>query len=423
MGTQGIETALTMRIRCLALCLCVSMVQLFFSAPAHAADKRTQRQAQLKDVRSKIETTQKKLARNEEAHDAVRAQIRALDASIAASGKRLQDFAAQRRGVQAELQQLEQQTQALTQQTAMQQAQLARLLYQQNLRGDNEALRLLLSGEDPNQRARDGYFLAMLSHGKAELIDQLKSAQLEKQKLAAAAAEKNAKLAAIQQQQQEAQKTLLAQQQQRQELLARIGNRIEQQKRELAALKRDEQRLGTLIERLTRQASRPAKKPRERTRSAEHKPPANETALNNEREPEAGLKGAFAALRGKLRLPVKGEIANRFGTPRAEGGAKWKGIYIRAAEGAEVKAVAAGRIAFADTLRGFGNLIIVDHGDGFFTIYGNNQSLTRQNGDKVSAGEVIARAGNSSGSAESGLYFELRHQAQALDPLQWVSLR
>jgi septal ring factor EnvC (AmiA/AmiB activator) len=95
-------------------------------------------------------------------------------------------------------------------------------------------------------------------------------------------------------------------------------------------------------------------------------------------------------------------------------------VFIRAAGGSEVKAVAAGRVVFADWLRGFGNLAIVDHDDGFLSVYGNNESLFRTVGDAVKTGEVIAAVGNSGGNPETGLYFELRHLGQPLDPMKWV---
>jgi septal ring factor EnvC (AmiA/AmiB activator) len=98
-------------------------------------------------------------------------------------------------------------------------------------------------------------------------------------------------------------------------------------------------------------------------------------------------------------------------------------VFIRAANGAEVKAIAPGRIVFADWLRGFGNLAIVDHGDGYLSVYGNNESLFKAVGQPVKTGEAIASVGNSGGNPETGLYFELRHLGQPLDPLKWVSLR
>ena len=93
-----------------------------------------------------------------------------------------------------------------------------------------------------------------------------------------------------------------------------------------------------------------------------------------------------------------------------------------AAESSEIKAVASGRVVFADWLRGFGNLIIVDHGGQYMTIYGNNQSLYKRAGDAIKSGDTIASAGNSGGNEQSGLYFEMRHQGRAFDPLGWVRL-
>ncbi len=109
--------------------------------------------------------------------------------------------------------------------------------------------------------------------------------------------------------------------------------------------------------------------------------------------------------------------------PVREGGATWKGVFIRAAAGAEVKAIAAGRIVFADWLRGFGNLAIVDHDDGYLSVYGNNESLFGKAGQAVKAGETIAAVGNSGGNPETGLYFELRHLGLPIDPLRWVGPR
>ncbi len=115
-------------------------------------------------------------------------------------------------------------------------------------------------------------------------------------------------------------------------------------------------------------------------------------------------------------------MSNRFGSARQEG-STWKGLFIRAVTGGEVKAIAGGRVVFAEWMRGFGNLLIVDHGSGYLSIYGNNDSLLKQVGEPVHGGDSIASVGNSGGNPESGLYFELRHQGQPLDPLKWVNIR
>ena len=120
-----------------------------------------------------------------------------------------------------------------------------------------------------------------------------------------------------------------------------------------------------------------------------------------------------------LKIPAAGELIARFGVPRDGTGPAWKGWFIRAPAGTPVRAVASGRIVFADWLRGFGNLVIVDHGDGFMSLYGNNDALLQQVGTTIEAGQAVAQAGTSGGAAESGVYFELRHNGIAFDPKDW----
>ena len=142
-----------------------------------------------------------------------------------------------------------------------------------------------------------------------------------------------------------------------------------------------------------------------------------------EQTPDAGAaREPFASLRGKLRLPVRGELTGRFGAPRGAG-IEAKGVFIRAPEGRPVRAIAAGQVVFADWMRGFGNLLIVDHGDAYLSIYANNESLLKQVGEIVTAGESVATTGSSGGNEETGLYFEMRHLGRAFDPLRWVRLK
>ena len=190
-------------------------------------------------------------------------------------------------------------------------------------------------------------------------------------------------------------------------------------------MQRDEKRLSQLIERLAKiLAARPA--PRKESRPATGERPADgrTTApeISNEATPEASAGGHFAQLKGNLRLPVRGTVTNRFGSARQEG-STWKGLFIRAASGGEVKSIAAGRVVFADWMRGFGNLLIVDHGSQYLSIYGNNDALLKQVGDAVRGGDTVASVGNSGGNPESGLYFELRHRGQPIDPLKWVNFK
>ena len=131
--------------------------------------------------------------------------------------------------------------------------------------------------------------------------------------------------------------------------------------------------------------------------------------------------GGFTARKGSLAWPLRGELAARFGEPRGDGEAAWRGLLLNAPTGAAVAAVHGGRVVFADWLRGFGHMAIIDHGDGYMTLYGQADQLTKKVDDLVEAGEVIARAGQSGGAAASGIYFELRHKGQTVDPWQWLA--
>ena len=194
----------------------------------------------------------------------------------------------------------------------------------------------------------------------------------------------------------------------RAQVLETVSTEIAQQRRQISTLRRDEQRLTRLIERLAKEATK--RRPR--------------SAIANRALPDPRLTdSAFGRLKGRLRLPVIGELANRFGSPKEDTGLSWKGLFITAPSGREVKSIAPGRVVYADWLRGFGNLMILDHGDGYMSLYGNNEALLKQVGEEIRTGDTIAAVGNSGGNPDSGLYFELRYQGRPFDPLPWVTLR
>ncbi len=402
-----------------ALLVLVAVLPALAPAAAATQGRKAELKEQRGEVRSRIKALHKDLARSEESRADAADQLKETESAISSAGRKLHQLAERRQAVQAEADDLKLQGRRLDQQIQAQQAQLSRLLYRHSMRGENDALQLLLAGRDPNQAALDYHFLKRLSEAKADLIADLREKAKEKKRLNQAAQEKNVELAAIEDKERQAQNALLEQQRQKQTLLARLSETIKAQRREIGALQHDEKRLTSLISTLGRKTRRSTRTPP--AAIAKTTPPSS---VRNERTPDpAQSGGTFAALKGRLHLPVRGRIANRFGTPRAEGGTTWKGLLILAAEGTEVKSVAAGQVVYADWLRGFGNLLVVDHGDGFLSVYGNNQSLLRESGENVKAGEAVATVGSSGGNPESGLYFELRYQGQAFDPIRWVSLR
>jgi septal ring factor EnvC (AmiA/AmiB activator) len=146
--------------------------------------------------------------------------------------------------------------------------------------------------------------------------------------------------------------------------------------------------------------------------------PAKEPPVSGKDFPK--LKGDFYSLKGQLPWPVKGRLTNKFGSVRAESTESiWDGVLINSAEGTEIRAVTSGKVVFSDWLRGYGLLVIVDHGKGYMTLYAFNQSLYRQVGEWVDAGEVIASVGQSGGRNLPGLYFGIRNNGRPVDPIEW----
>ena len=382
------------------------------SGPA-AATSVERKKEELQDLKQRIESLRREMSAAEESRTYAADQLREAESAISTVNRRLHELAGESASLRSELAELDAQGQRLDRQGGTQQNQLARVLNRQFVGGDSEALKLILAGQDPNQAARDRYFLTQLARAKAELIQHLRAAAEEKRRLAEVVRERQAQLAAIERQQQESRGQLLERKKQRQTRLASIADRLKAQRREIDTLRRDEQRLGRLIEGLIRIAA--TRKPKGGTPAKVRPGPAPKLKSHD----LGNVGGAFASLRGRLRLPVKGSIAGRFGMPRPEGGAVWTGLFIRASEGLEVKAVADGTVVFSDWLRGFGNLLVVDHGDDFLSVYGNNESLLAAVGAGVKSGQSVATVGNSGGNPESGLYFELRHRGLAFDPMKW----
>ena len=157
-------------------------------------------------------------------------------------------------------------------------------------------------------------------------------------------------------------------------------------------------------------------KAEEKIRKAEKK----DTKKEKEVVDKKGYKINFAKLKKKLKLPVKGKVLYKYNAKRWDTGTRWKGLFIKAKEGSNVKSVAAGQVVFSDWLRGFGNIIIIDHGKSYMSLYGNNDSLLKQKGEYIKGGEIIALSGNSGGNKYNGLYYELRHNGKPFNPLKWT---
>lgn len=392
------------------VCACaVATVSLCAAAPREVDD--------LNALRSRIEALKTELDKKEATRRESRDALRESERAISDANRALRALETASRGAQEELGELTRRRQGLGESVARQQAALGRMLAARYAAGPPDILRIALSGNDPNEAARSLVYLAALSGAVARLIGDFRAGAAELDGIAETVREKAARLETIESEKRDERKKILAETNERKRLLARLAGDIRNSRKEIRNLRGDESRLARIVEEIGKVLLKAPGAGYVATRRK---------GVITERLPEKSADGAesglFSSLRGKLRLPVRGELVARFGSPRNEGRSASKGVFIRSAEGQTVRSVAPGRVVFADWMRGFGNLLIVDHGEAYMSVYGNNEALLKQPGDTVSVGDPIATVGSTGGSAETGLYFELRHLGKAFDPLSWSDL-
>ena len=371
------------------------------SAAAHASQ-----QEELENLRNKISALQHDFDKTNESKSEAADALRESERSISNSTRKLNELAVQQNAASHALGQLHQQSSQLEKEMQNEQVLLSKLLYQQYLGGKQEYLKLLLNNHDPNQVARELQYYDYIARNRAVWLNSLRVKLLKIQTVSVLTAQKSKEIAALQNEEHSQRLHLENEKRSHQQTLNKFAKQLKLQRREIGRLQRDENRLSRLVGKLAEMLSRS---------SGSNQAP-------NEKLPDNTFDGKpFASLKGKLALPVRGNITNKFDSPRPDSTVLWKGLFVRAAANQPVKSIAAGRVVFADWLRGFGNLLIIDHGNGYMSLYGNNESLLKQVGDILHGGDIIASVGNSGGNDESGLYFELRHEGIPVDPAKWLS--
>ena len=384
-------------LRLLLLCLCLCLL----ANSAYAT-----KQDELDNLRQRIISLQQELEKTSESKSEAADALRESERAISNSNRKLAELEEQQREAGQTLNQLQQHGRQLEKDMQAQQTLLGKLLYQQYLGGKQEYLKMLLNNRDPNQMAREIQYYEYIARSRADWLQTLRANLDQLHAVADQTRQKSEEIAALQAEQVSQKETLEKGKRTHQQVLNKIALQLKQQRREIGRLQRDENRLAQLVQKLSRMLAQPKGK----------------GVFSNNNLPDDRFDGSpFEQLRGKLTLPVKGDVSNKFGSARPDSTVLWKGLFLRAAANQPVKAVAAGRVVFADWLRGFGNLLILDHGKGYMSLYGNNETLYKQVGDVLRGGDIIAAVGNSGGNEESGLYFELRHEGQPMDPMKWIT--
>ena len=372
--------------------------------PAHArqdgASQTAQADAQqkLSDLRHKMQALASEQAATAAKRDSVNAELAKQANALATAARSVRQTDAELVAKQQQLEQLQQQRNALQQTLDGQRAAIAELLRATYALGHGSDLRLLLDDQDVARIARALVYSQYFQRDRVQRVQKLMGDLARLQELEASiTAEQQALQATRVQRQQQAQK--LAQQRAAQQALATATDaRYKDQAQRLAAMKQNAESLNRLLAQLQKVIDEAAA---QRAAAAKSRP--------GHRPPPLAVGGAGGDIRGNLPWPANG-VVNSFGN----------GVLIKAAGGSEVHAVARGRVIYAGFLRGYGMLLIVNHGSGWMSMHGNNESLLHGVGDEVEAGEAVGTASAVTG-INTGLYFELRKDGKPVDPRSWLS--
>jgi len=387
-------------------------------------------QSEQQRLQARLAQTKRQLSAAEASHSEATDALKESEAAISATNRRLREAAAHRRLVERQLAAVRERSRSIAARESDEQRQLREVMRAQLAMSQRPVWASLFDGKAPHVRDQELLYLGYIARTSTRSIGALRERQEELAALAGQSQQKQAELSALASAEEESQAQLLRQQADRRQTLDRLARQIGAQRQSLATLERDDRRLASLIDKLAQVLTEQRRRETQKALAARPPASASVTPPASRADVAAGEPAPdsrFAQLRGKLVLPVQGAVTARFGgTRRTEAGVDaptWKGVFIQAKPGTDVHAVAEGRVVFADWLRGFGNLMIVDHGEGFLSVYGNNESMLAGAGERVDAGAVIALVGNTGGNSESGLYFELRFQGRPVDPLRWAAAR
>ncbi|HHJ13408.1 MAG TPA: peptidase M23 [Gammaproteobacteria bacterium] len=341
--------------------------------------------AEIRSVQTRLDAQRSRKSREEDA-------LRRIDRAIGDSGRGLRDTRRRIRELREDVSRIEATLARERENLSAQRNGLVAGLRAAYVMGRQQQIKLLLNQERPDAIGRVMVYHAYFARAHARRMAAIRVAMRRLEGLRDRRRSRLQRLAVLAREQNGQLRQLEAQKRRRAEVVKALQAQLEREGGQLRRLQADEERLADLLRSLR--------------------------DLLADIPADANLDAPFPSRRGTLVWPASGKLAARFGD-RRPGAGRWQGVLIAAPEGGEVRAVAQGRVAFADWMRGFGLLLIIDHGDGYMSLYGYNQSLYKEVGEWVDTGEVVATLGASGGQSRSGLYFELRHKGRPVDPAKW----
>lgn len=385
--------ALGKRLRHLRVSLLISLLVMpFFSNAATASsnnlekkqqvhEKLTSLQSAISQQKLNIKSVNKKRTRLEET-------LKQDDLAIAEIITQLNTTTQDKKTTVRKINTLIQEKHQLKQSQKQQEKILGQQLQAAYTTGHHDYLKLLLNQEKPGSVQRTITYYQYLNNARMLEIDVFKSTIVKLQNVEAAYNEQNAKLTLLAQKQTRQKKSLEKNKNERKKTLTLLSKELLNNQQKLEQLIAEEENLVSALNQLAKVA-----------------------------QAEVNLNG-LGQLQRQLSWPVKGKISHKFGS-RKQGYLKWKGVLVNAPEGKQVKTIHNGTVLFSDWLKGYGLVTVIDHGKGYMSLYGHNQALLKNVGDRVETGEPIALVGQSGGQLQSGLYFEIRHRGKAVNPKKW----
>ncbi len=349
-------------------------------------------QHDLAQLRERIARLEKRLSRRVENRDDASRELRDAERAEGKARRQLSKLQVQLEAVQARKDSLDRQIAQGRKTLAVQLTQLEKQLRAAYTTGREQWLRVVLSEDDPVALGRRLVYYAYLSRSRSAVMEQIRSQLAALAVLARRSRAEQTRLEELAEQQRTRLDELAAHRKARQAALKKLNRGIAGDQAKIAALTREAEELSALVAELTRALA--------------------ELPLND--------ATPFSGRKGEMHWPVAGQRLHHFGQKRADGRLRWEGELLVASPGSEVHAIHHGRVVFADWLQGLGLLIVLDHGDGYMSLYGHNQDLVREVGDWVSTGDVLAHAGDSGGQSAGGLYFEIRRNGRPIDPRPWM---
>ena len=371
------------------------LLGLFFSTqPLQVQADTSLQQQKLSELRLRIEKIQAKLNKQKDQHSRLRRKLKNSEKKIGKVNRQLKTITQKLRRQQKQLSKLSTQKKNLKLSLNRQRNALAGQIRTSYAIGRQEYLKLLLNQQEPALMGRTLILYDYLNRARTEKITEIASKVTELKLVEEKINLQTVKLNSTRQKRLKQKQALEINRQKRSVVIDALNKKISTRKQKLAQAKTDVKQLEDLMQGLRRAlADVPS---------------------------DAGVRKSFRSQKGRFQMPVRGRISSRYGSRRGSTGLRWQGVVIRAKQGASVSSISHGRVAFADWLRGFGLLVIVDHGQGYMSLYGHNDSLYVETGDWIEAGEEIASVGRSGGRKRSALYFEIRHNGKPTNPLRWV---